>query len=168
MRARDAVRRPGAPEVVLEQKNDILAPLAKRWHPDLNDVQPVIQVLAERAVADARLQVAIRCRDQAHIGTATDRIGAHRLNLAGLRKAEQRRLHAQAHLAELVQEQRAAVGLPYQADLVAVGTSETATHVPEQLRLEEGLRNATAVDRDERTRRACPLCVNQPRDDFLA
>src|SRR5688572_4521789 len=162
------MRRAGAREVVLQQKHDIFTTLAKRRHPDLYDVEPVVKVLPERAVADAGLQIAIGGGNQTHVGATADRIGPHRLNLAGLSKAKQRRLHAKAHLTELVHEQGAAVGLPYQSDFVSIGTGETSTNVPEQFGLEQRFRNTAAIDRHEGAGGAGTLRVNQPSYDFLA
>src|SRR6185369_9366793 len=80
---------------------------------------------------------------------------------------EKERLHAQAHLADLVEEDRAVLGLVEPAALVAVGARETAPHVSEQLRLEKRVRNAGAIDGDEGPLPTAAL-VNQPGDDVLA
>ena len=60
------------------------------------------------------------------------------------------------------------VGLLEPALLVAVGVGEAAAHVAEQLRLEERIGNARAVDRDERRAAAPAALMNQPRDNFFA
>ena len=75
---------------------------------------------------------------------------ADRLDLARLEESQEQRLHPQAHLADFVEEQRAAVGHLQLAALVAVGAGEAALDVAEQLRLEQRLGEAGAVDRDER------------------
>jgi glutamyl-tRNA reductase len=46
------------------------------------------------------------------------------------------------HLADLVEEQRAAVGGLEEADLLAIGAGERAALVAEQLALEQGLGQA--------------------------
>ena len=51
---------------------------------------------------------------------------------------------------------------------VALRAREAAAHVPEQLRLEQRLRHAGAIDRDERAWSAGWLPVDQMRHDFLA
>ena len=107
--------------------------------------------------------------DDAHvdaIGRAV--VGADRLDLAGLEEAEQQRLHAQRHLADFVEEHRAAVGRLEQAGLVAIGVGEAALDVAEELRLEQRVGQAGAVERDERLRAARAALVNQLRGDFLA
>ena len=75
---------------------------------------------------------------------------ADRLNLAALEKAEQVRLHLQAHLADLVEEDRAAVRGFEAADAIAIGAREAAARVPEELGLEQALHDRGAVDGDER------------------
>ena len=95
----------------------------------------------------------------AHVDAARLRSVADALDLAGLEEPQQQRLHAQAHLADLVHEDRAAVGRFEQAALVAVGVGEAAAHVAEQLRLEQRVGNARAVDRDAAARGARRLRV---------
>ena len=98
------------------------------------DVQAVVQILAERLVGDAIDQAAMRGGDDAHVERRHVAIGADALNLAGLEEPQQQRLHAQAHLADFVHEDRAAVGRFEPASLVAMRVGEAALHVAEQLR----------------------------------
>ena len=95
-------------------------------------------------------------------------VGTDGLHLAVLEEPEEQRLHAEAHLAHFVQEQRAAVRELQLAGLVTVGAGEAALHVAEQLRFEKRLREAGAVDRDERTRSARGAHVDLSRDEILA
>ena len=76
-------------------------------------------------------------------------VGADLLQLTGLEEPEQQALHAQRHLADLVEEDRAAIGDFELAGLVPIGAREAALHVAEQLRFEERLGDAGAVDRHE-------------------
>ena len=73
------------------------------------DVEPVVEVLAELAVGDQLLEVAVRRRDHAHVD-ANGLAAADALELALLQHAQQLDLHVQRHVADLVEEQRAAVG----------------------------------------------------------
>ena len=52
--------------------------------------------------------------------------------------------------------------------LVAIRVGEAAAHVSEELRLEQRVGHARAVDRDEWAVRAAAALVNEPRDHFLA
>ena len=51
---------------------------------------------------------------------------------------------------------------------VAMGIGEAAASVAEKLGREQRVRNASAVDRNERLAATRTLLVNQSRDDFLA
>jgi hypothetical protein len=95
-------------------------------------------------------------------------VRADRLDFARLEEAQEQRLHPQAHLADLVEEERAAIGELELARLVAIRAGEAAPRVAEQLRLEERLGEAGAVDGDERAAGAPRADVDQPRDEILA
>ena len=100
---------------MLDQHRQILEPLAQRRHLHGKDVQPVEQVLAEAAGADRRVEVPMRGRDDAHV--AVDRaIAADALEGALLQHPQQLHLHLQRHVADLVEEQRAALGKLEAAD----------------------------------------------------
>ena len=74
-----------------------------------HDVEPVEQILAEAAARDLLLEVAVGRGDEAHVDV--DRLdAADALELALLQRAQQLDLHLDRDLADLVEEQRAAVG----------------------------------------------------------
>ena len=98
----------------------------------MNDVQPVIQVLAERFFGDEIDQPAMGRGDDAHVDVRHLPVGAHALNLAGLEESKQQRLHPQTHLADFVHEDGAAMGALEPAGLVAMRIRETAFDVTEQ------------------------------------
>ena len=54
-------------EEVVGQQQDVGLPLAQRRHEDREDVQPVVQVLAERPAGDRLLEVLVGGRDQADV-----------------------------------------------------------------------------------------------------
>ena len=95
-------------------------------------------------------------------------VRADALNLAGFEEAQQHDLHARAHLADFVEEDRAVRRRFEQAGFVAVRAREAAAHVPEELGFEERVRQSRAVERDERRGGARAPLMNQTRDDFLA
>src|SRR5207248_11404387 len=92
---------------------------------------------------------------------------AEALDFALLERAQEFRLQARLHLADLVQEQRAAVGLLEAADPPPVGARERALLVSEELRLEQRLRDRGAVHLDQRPARALRLRVDRVGDDLL-
>ena len=89
------------------QVRDFLAPLAQRRHVHADDAQPVKQILAELALADAALEIGVRRRDDADVDALRPGV-ADRQDLALLEKPEQLRLDVERQIADFVQEQRAA------------------------------------------------------------
>ena len=73
-----------------------------------------------------------------------------RSNCLILQHAENLGLHQRRHVADLVEEQRAAVALLELADPLAVGAGERAFFVAEQFAFQQLLGNGRAVDRQER------------------
>ena len=125
------------------------AALAQRRHGDRQHVEAVIQVFAEAALADQRLQVLVRGGDDAHVHL--HRVaGADALERHLLEHAQQLDLHLRRHVADLVQEQRAAVGRLEPADLVADGVGESPLDVAEQFTFQQAGRQVGAMDLDER------------------
>ena len=101
-------------EEVLREQQDVAGACAQRRHRDRDDVDAVEQVLAEPLLLDLGLEIAVGRGDDArlerHLVVAADR--AH---LALLEHAQQLDLHLERHLADLVEEDRAAAGLHEQA-----------------------------------------------------
>jgi hypothetical protein len=94
-------------------------------------------------------------------------LGANLLDFAGLEEPQEQALHPEGHLPYFVEEYRAVVGHLQLAGLVAIGAGKTALHVAEELRFEQGLRYARAVDRHERLSPAAAV-VDGPCHNFLA
>src|SRR5688572_17724962 len=155
-------------QIVAEEEEHVLGALPQRWHGNLDHVQPVVEIFPELRRLNLLAQVAVRGRDQPDVGAAGDRVAADRLNLSGFGKAQQHRLHPEAHLPQFVQEQRPVVGLANQPRLVPVGAGEAAPDVAEEFRFEQGLGNATAIDGHERPRHPRVVGVDQLRHDLLA
>jgi hypothetical protein len=90
------------------------------------------------------------------------------LEHAVLQHAQQSYLRRRRELADLVEEQRAAVG-PFEPTLaLAHRAREAAALVAEQLRVDELGGDRPAVDADERLGRSLRPGVERPRDDLLA
>ena len=142
-------------------------PLAQRRHADLDHVEAVVQVLAELAGLHLGAEVLVRRAQQAHVDRQLgDR--ADRPHRALLDRAQQLRLHRQRQVADLVEEQRAAVGRLEEAFAIVHRAGERALAIAEELGLEQLLGDRAAVDRDERLRRAHADLVDRARDQFLA
>src|SRR5438045_3618064 len=155
-------------EQVPRERHDVLAPIAQRRHGEMEHVEPVEQVEPEPARGHLRREVAIRRRHDAHVGAQVarpaDAAEGHRLQYA-----QQLRLHGRGQLADLVEEQRPAVGDLEQPALGRLRVGEGAALVAEQLALEERLGERRAVQLDEGLLAAAGgLGVQEPRDDLLA
>ena len=83
--------------------------LAQRRQGDRDDVQPVVEIGAERAVRDGGREIAVR-RRETRTSTRGRPVAADALELALLEDAQQRDLRLRRQLAHLVEEDRAAVG----------------------------------------------------------
>ena len=167
---RDAERR----QEHAHQDEQIVEALAQRRHVNGHHREAEVQVLPEATAVDLALQVAIRGADDAHVDLAGSRL-TDAADLAGLDGSQQLGLQLERQLADLVEEDRPAVGGLEGAHAVAVGPREAAAQVTEQLGLDEVGADRAAVDHHERPcrragfaarsrwRRApCP-CRSRPR-----
>ncbi|MEJ0042377.1 MAG: hypothetical protein WDM81_09230 [Rhizomicrobium sp.] len=82
--------------------------------------------------------------------------------------AQQARLRFQRHVADLVQEQRAAFGLFEAADAAIGRPGKGAALMAEQFAFDELLGDRSHVDRDEGAVAPLAVIVQRPRDEFLA
>ena len=149
------------------QEDDVLPALPQRRQLDRHDRQPEVEVLPEAAARDLGLEVLVGRRDDPDVDL--DPVpAADPLDLPLLEEPEELDLEREAHLADLVEEERAAVGdleLPLPLD---VGARVGALLVPEQLRLQQRLGDRPAVDRHERAVAPAALRVERAGEQFLA
>jgi hypothetical protein len=103
---------------------------AQRRQFDADHVQAVKQVLAELTVAHPLFEILVRGRDHPHVD-ANRRLAADAIKLALGQHAQQPRLQRSRHVADLIEEQRAAVGLLEAAAAQTVGAGEGALFVAE-------------------------------------
>ena len=139
----------------------------QRRHLDGEYVEAVEQVAAERTAHDGFFEVAVRGGNDAHIALARG-IAADALIDALLQDAQQLHLHRQAHVADLVEEQRAALGDLEPALAGGDGAGERALLVAEQFALEQLSGDGAAVDGDEGTLAARTGRVDRARGDLLS
>ena len=149
------------------QHRDVGAALAQRRDGDREHRQPEVQVLAELARGDTRLELSIRRRHDA--GVDVQRAGAaDPLELLRFERAQDLGLQPERQIADLVEEQRAAVRHLEPARLAADGAGKCALLVAEQLGLEQRVGDRGAVDRDKRAVRARAQRVQRAREEFLS
>ena len=157
----------GGRQEVLGQRQDVLGAVAQRRQVDVDDVQPVEQVLAEAAVRQALFQILVGGGDDAHVDLLAAR-RPQRPDLALLQDAQQLGLQRGRQLADLVEEQGAAVGLDEQAGAIRARVGERAALVAEQLALQQRVGDGGAVDGDERAFAARAVEVERLRHQLLA
>ena len=96
------------PGEVLRQRGNVLDPLAQRRDRDRKDVEAIVQIAPERSVLDHVLEIAVRGGHDPHVDALGPR-AAEAFELALLQHAQQLGLHFHRDVADLVEEQRAAV-----------------------------------------------------------
>ena len=150
LRGLDALGRDATEEVVGDAR-EVADALAERRDLERDAAEAVVEVLAELAALDHRLQIAVRRADDPAVGADGGR-AADALERALLEDAEERDLRARRDVADLVEEERAALGHLEAAAAARGGARERALLVAEELGEEERLDEGRAVDRDERRR----------------
>src|SRR5206468_15924 len=94
---------------VLGEERDVLAALAQRRNGDGHDGEAEVEVLAEFPAGDLALQIALRRCDDADVGL-DGFVSANATELARLEDAQELGLDVEREIADLVEEDRAAIG----------------------------------------------------------
>src|SRR5690606_31732940 len=129
-------------------------------HGQIDGTQAKEQIAAELAFAHELLEIAIGSADDAQVDLDLLR-RTQSPDGPILQQLQQLRLQPQLDLADLVEEQRAAVGRLDQTDAALARIGERALLVTEQLRLEQVRRQVRAVDLDERAIPARAVVVHR-------
>src|SRR5262249_7285426 len=141
--------------------------LAKRRHAQRKDIEAVEKIGAKSPRDRHLLEVAIRRRDDAHVDAQGAR-ASDGLDLALLEDAKKLDLEVEGHLADLVEEDRAAVG-ELEASVAALsGAREGTALVAEELAFLKAGGDGGAVHSDERSLRARTAAVDRAGDELLA
>src|SRR5262249_15050482 len=148
-----------ARDAVVDEQPDVAGTLAERRDTDGDHVQPIEEVRAEFALRNRVLEVPVRRRDDACVDRPRLR-AADGLELALLHDAEELRLGLQRQLADLVEEDGAAVGELEAADAVGEGTRERPLHMAEELTFDEPGGQGGTVDLDEGPPAAGAPCMD--------
>ena len=130
------------------QQRDVLGPLAQRRQLHRHDVEAVEEVLAKRSLLHHPGEVRVGGGNDPYVHLHRACI-ADAFELPLLQHAEHLHLQRRGHGADLVEEERALVGLLDAALPRTDRAGEGAAHVTEQLGFEQRLGDRAAVDRDE-------------------
>src|SRR5580704_13631785 len=149
------------------QEGYILAALPQCGDLDGNNAQAVVQVFAEAAFCNLFFKFLVGGGDNADI--YVDFFGAaDGPDFAFLEDAIEFHLHGQAHVANFVHKERAAMGSLEQPLAILVGARESAFHIAEEFRFQESLRKGTAIDGDKGRLGTEAVFVNGARNQFFS
>src|SRR4051812_47569097 len=121
---------------MLSEQRNVFRALAQTGQSQANDVQAVVQVLSKRSFAHALFEYLVGGGDDAHIHLHL-LVAADPIKAAVGKHAEEARLQLRRHVADLVEEERAAFGLLKATAALLLGAGERASLVTEELRLEQ-------------------------------
>ena len=145
------------------ERLDLRRPLAQRRDLDRDAVEAEVEIAPERALVDRGFQVTVGGGQHANVDRARLR-AAEPEHLPLLQHAQQLDLDRDRHLADLVEEEGAALRGLEQAGLGLDRAGERAALVAEQLALQQRRGERRAVEADERlVRSAATACGSVAR-----
>src|SRR6266403_5419531 len=145
---------------------DVVRSLPKGRYRDREDVQAIVEIVTKTLRSNHFAQSTVRRGDDAYVDL--ERVcSADTLELVLLQHTEELRLQLEGDLADLVEEQRAAVRELEASDPLCDRAGECAALVTEQLALEQGRWDGRAIELDERAPAATAGVVNCARNQLL-
>ena len=156
-----------AREEKIDEGGDVFPVVAQRRDVDGDDVEAIVEVLAEGAFLEGGAEIAIRRGDEADIDFESFR-AAEALEFAFLENPKKFDLNRGRDVADFVEEKRALVGELEFSGLRGRGAGEGALFVAEQFAFEKIFGDGGAVDFEERARGAQGMFVDGARDEVLA
>ena len=149
---------------ILDEIGNVLAPLGEARHAQRHDVQAVIEILAEAALAHVALEIAAGRGDDAHVDGHLLR-AAEAQELLLDENAQDLALRLERHVGDFVDIERAAVRFLERADLARPAGAILGA---EQLLLDAVGRHGGGVEDDERPVGAVRLLMQKARGELLA
>ena len=155
------------PQELRHQRQDVASPFPQRGDSEGDALDPVVEIGTESPGAHLLVQRAKRGAKHADVGLVLRRSAdAHEPSV--LEEAQQLGLHRDGHLADLVEEQRAALcGLDLPSHALRRAREGSAL-VAKELALEEGVGDRGTVDWDERPRPSSGRLVSTSGENLLA
>src|SRR5690554_5011900 len=144
----------------------ILAALPEWGQMKIHDVEPVVEILAEGPLFDHFGKIAMGRRDDPNIDRLGT-IGAHALHHPLLERTKKLHLKVEGHLAQLVEKERAALGLLKTTGARCHCAGEGALNVTEEFGLEEVFGDGAAVDDNEGAIAPIGTAMDLARDELF-
>ena len=154
-------------EELADEHGNLVGAIPQGGHADVHHAEAIVEILAEFAPLDEGPQLPVGRRHDPDVDSDF-LVAAQPREGPVLEHVEQLGLERQRHLADLVQEDGAAVGLLEAAELPAFGAREGPALVAEQLALQQVARHRRAVDLDERPVPPRRRAVQRLGDHLLA
>ena len=151
---------------ITNQQGQIFRPILQRRHVDFYHRKPIVQILAEQLVRNRGAKIAMRGRDDMNIHTPWRQRSDPQYFLI-LQSPQQLGLSSERHVANFVEEYRAAVGILEQAHLVLGCAREGAAHVSEKFALKQRFHHGRTVQHDKPPIRHRAEIVQSFRGQFL-
>ena len=149
------------------QQWNIALAISQRRDEDRNDVQAEIQVLTKTAGANLGGQILVGCRQDPHVDLHA-RGAADRLDDLFLQRAQDLGLRLHAHVANLVEEERAAVRRFELSAPIRNGPGECSLEVSEQLAFNQLLGDRRTIYFNKRPGAASAQRMDAAGHEFLA
>src|SRR5207253_3689410 len=134
---------------VADERRDVLRAIPQRRERDREDVQPVVEVVAEGPGRHHLREISVGRRDESDVDSFGAR-AAEPFELLLLEHAQQLRLELERNVADFVEEEGPAVRQLEAPDPLRDGAREGPSLVAEQLALEKTGRDGGAVELHER------------------
>ena len=149
------------------QGRNVFLVLAQGWHVDAENVQPVVKIVAQLPFGDRLFGNLIGCGHHPHVDRSFD-LAAEPAQPVVFEDPQQLGLGGDRHLADFIQQQRAALGQLEAAGAALQSAGERAFLVAKNFAFHQRVRNRGAVDGNERLGGARAEFVNGSRQQFLA
>src|SRR5204863_5326630 len=133
---------------------------------DRHDIESIKQILPEQSLPDRLSKVSVGGRNDPHI-RADRRTAADGRVFALLQHTKRARLRIGWHVADLIEEQGAALRLLESARIALRRSGKRTALMAEELALDELARDRRHVDGDERTAPALAVVVEGARNQLL-
>ena len=151
---------------MVRQQRDVFRTFGQRRDLQVDHVQAVVEIFAELVAGHHFWQIAVGSGDNSHVNIDIA-VAAQRAHFALLQHAQQLDLQRRGHVANFVQEQRAAFRRLEQPFTAAYRTGECAAGMTKQFGFKQLLRERATVNRNKGVLAARAGVMNCLREDLF-